>query len=55
METEMLRIKNENQSSTNAGESVGNLSSTSDGQQSPPDLDERLIRTRVNSFMATID
>jgi len=45
----MLRMKNENQSSTNAGESAGNLSETTDGQQTPPDLDERLIRGRVKS------
>ena len=44
----MFRMK-QDQSSTNAGESVGNLSETTDGQQTPPDMDERLIRSRVNS------
>jgi len=44
----MSRMK-QDQSSTNAGESSGNLSETTDGQQTPPDLDDRLIRSRVNS------
>ena len=44
----MLRIKNESQSSTNAGDSAGNLSEGTDGQQTPPDMDERLIRSRHN-------